>query len=234
MNIKKFKHFSMTILVFLFFHLLSPEGAIGAKNNSTKKNQRSIPEKSIDLKDIKGSKDNKNFKDWSGEDVSQEKKSYIMVGFSGGFFKAMGNIGKVMKPGISGKGFIQYNGFFHDSTGVEFETGYTLIDDKDYKSDNIQFLWCIPSITYTVPNIPIIDVQIKAGLGGTYTKSKQMNNNNSDTGKSSIDLTPGFGMAIMKTLNDKFIFGIEGKFYYFIEKENTSAVGAYLFFGVKL
>ncbi|MDY6935609.1 MAG: hypothetical protein SVZ03_15470 [Spirochaetota bacterium] len=156
----------------------------------------------------------------------------FQVGISSGYYKALGDVGNIMKPGISLKGFAQYHGIYWDSIGVEFELGYAEIEDKDYDGQ-IRFIWGIPSITYCIPYIPILTVELKVGVGLTHVKSRQVFSN-VDYGKSSLDLTPTLGIAFMKSIYKRYISGVEVKHYYYLESKSAKALDASIFVGMRL
>lgn len=163
------------------------------------------------------------------EPVNAAPGNEIILGVGGGYFRANGDMGAILKGNLAGKIFVQGNNLADSIAGIGLETGYSYLKDREWVG-GIRY---IPTVFYFSLNFPLfsIDLQPRLGLGFTVLMSR-IDTNDGIVKNTNADFTFYCGIALMKSFKH-FVIGIEGVAYYLFEENSSSAMGAYLVMGYK-
>ena len=162
----------------------------------------------------------------AGQNINNDEKNrHMVIAIGGGIFNPFDRIGDVLGMGGNAKIFFQYNkiakGF-----GMEAETGYNYIADKELENSFVGILPVIVSPLYMFET-KYMDFQLKAGIGFAYVSGFIDGNS---TG-SSVDLTISTGFSLSHTFNNGFYLGFDTKYYYIFETKGANCISASVMLG---
>lgn len=182
------------------------------------------------LNELSAKKDTKKMLNEKTEPPVKEEGKKFFGALGIGYYIAMGDLGAAVKPGISIKGVFQYSRIKYDFLGAEIEAGYTDLKDKEFDG-GMTFIYFIPSLMYLY-SVKWCDFQFKAGAGVTSASSSLTVGGKSQSG-SSLDLTAGIGASVLKTFNDRYVAGLDVKYYYIFETVKTGALAFNIIMGAR-
>ena len=146
----------------------------------------------------------------------------------GGYYSAIGDMASILKPSWSVRLAAQNNNLSGTIFGLGFDVTYAMLKDMDV-SGGIMYTTMHPNVTATFSFFDWFDIQAKAGPGVSILTST-LNGGFSP----SVSLTLGGGAGILKVFGGHYIFGLEGDYYYFFQRESSRSYGAYCYMGYRL
>ncbi len=146
---------------------------------------------------------------------------WTVTGAGGGYFMPLGEIGAMLDSNYCGKICAYNNNIAEKAIGIGIELTYADLKDKE-NNGGIRYLPLIGYVTLTYSIFGMLEVQIKTGAGVTAMWAEIDNGIETDK-KSTTDFTWSLGTAILKTLYDHYLVGMDFQYYYIFEKNAQTA-----------
>jgi hypothetical protein len=170
------------------------------------------------------------------EDASETKSAmsyYPTSGVSftvgGGYFIPQSSAANMFKPSWAVRLTARNNNIADTLFGIGCDLSYSTLSDKVVKGGRMTYFTVLPHVTAAFSFFDWFDIVGKAGPGITALVSKV-----NGTSGGSAALTLGFGGGIARVFGERFIMGIESDYYYYMQRNPSSTIGAYLYMGYRM
>jgi hypothetical protein len=155
--------------------------------------------------------------------------SGVSFTLGGGYFMPQSSMASILKPSWTMRFSARNNNVADTLFGIGCDLSYATLKDKEVSGGRMTYLTVLPHVTAAFSFFDWFDIVGKAGPGITALISKV-----NGTSGGSAALTLGFGGGIAGGFGGRFIMGIEADYYYYMQRNPSNTIGAYLYMGYRM
>lgn len=160
---------------------------------------------------------------------SENSSSGVSFTLGGGYVMPLSNISDVFKPSWGVRLTARNNNVSDTLFGIGFDLSYSALKDKDVSGGRMIFASAVPHVTASFSLFDLFDINAKGGPGISALISKV-----NGTSGGSAAFTLCFGGGISRVFGRNFIIGLEGDYYYYMQRNPSSTAGCYLYMGYRM